>query len=60
MLVDVFGAQDRGLDPEWPPVLIAVVLLVVAAAVVSVAVVFRALRAETRSSRRASRERGRG
>ena len=59
MLVDVLGAQDRGIDPEWPPVLIVVVLVVVGAAVVSVAVVFRALRSETRSSRRWSKERDR-
>ena len=46
------AARSRGLDPEWPPVLIALVLLGVAIAVVSVVVVFRALRTEARGSRR--------
>jgi uncharacterized protein (DUF2062 family) len=48
----VVAARDQGLDPEWPPVLIALVLLVVGAAVVSVIVVYRALRSEARGVRR--------
>jgi uncharacterized protein (DUF2062 family) len=51
-------ARDRGLDPEWPPVLVALVVLVVGAAVVSAVVVFRALRTEARGPRaRRSRSR---
>jgi hypothetical protein len=42
----VFVAAERGLDSEWPPVLVAFVVLVVSAMVVSAVVVFRALRKE--------------
>jgi uncharacterized protein (DUF2062 family) len=55
------AARDQGLDPEWPPVLVALVLLAVGIAVVSVLVVYRALRAETRADRqrrRSGRSRG--
>ena len=37
-------AAERGLDSEWPPVLIAFVVLVVGAMAISAVVVFRALR----------------
>jgi hypothetical protein len=47
----LLGARDRGLDPEWPPVLVALVLVSFGLVVVSVFVVFRALRSETRGSR---------
>ena len=46
MWASVLGARDKGLDPEWPPVLVALVLLVLGALAVSVVVVLRALRAE--------------
>jgi hypothetical protein len=46
----VVAARDQGLDPEWPPVLVALVLVVLGIVVVSVIVVFRALRAEARGS----------
>jgi hypothetical protein len=49
--VATVAARDRGLDPEWPPVLVALVLFVAVAVAVSVVVVFRALRNETRGSR---------
>jgi hypothetical protein len=41
-------ARDRGLDPEWPPVLIALFVVLVGVVAVSVFVVFRALRSEAR------------
>jgi hypothetical protein len=44
----LLAARATGLDPEWPPVLIALVVVVLAACVVSVIVVLRAFRAETR------------
>jgi hypothetical protein len=47
----VVAARDQGLDPEWPPVLIALVLLVLGAAVVAAFVVYRALRTEARGAR---------
>jgi hypothetical protein len=50
MLANVLGARDRGLDPGWPPVLVALVLLGLGVAVVSVIVVLRAFRAEARGS----------
>jgi hypothetical protein len=40
----VLVAAERGLDSDWPPVLVAFVVLVVGAMVVSAVVVLRALR----------------
>ena len=51
MLSAVLGARDRGLDPAWPPVLVALVLMTFGLVVVSVFVVYRALRSEARGSR---------
>jgi hypothetical protein len=48
----IVAARDHGLDPAWPPVLIALVILVLGAALVSVIVVLRALRSEARAGRR--------
>lgn len=42
--------NDR-MDPTWPPVLIAVVLLVLIGGVIVVAVLFRRFRAAARSDR---------
>jgi hypothetical protein len=57
----IVAARDQGLDPEWPPVLVALVVIVVAAVIVSVVVVFRALRTEARAPRaRRNRSRGAG
>jgi hypothetical protein len=46
-------AADR-MDPTWPPVLIAAVIIVVGGAAVSVFMVFRSLRAAAREGRRQS------
>jgi len=55
----IVAARDQGLDPEWPPVLVALVVLVVGAVIVSVVVVFRALRTEARGPRaRSTRSKG--
>jgi hypothetical protein len=48
----VFGAAEGGLDSEWPPVLVAFVVLVVSAMAISIVVVFRALRSERSAGRR--------
>lgn len=53
----VLAARDQGLDPDWPPVLVALVLVVLGALVASAVVVYRALRADARGSNR--RRRGR-
>jgi hypothetical protein len=50
VLPALLGARDRGLDPDWPPVLVALVLVSIGLVVVSVVVVFRALRSEARGS----------
>jgi hypothetical protein len=42
----VLVAADRGIDSDWPPVLVVFVVLVVGAMVVSIVVVLRALRSE--------------
>jgi len=61
VLPALLGARDRGLDPDWPPVLVALVLVSIGLVVVSVVVVFRALRSEARaSSRRGLAGRGKG
>jgi hypothetical protein len=46
----IVGA-DR-IDPTWPPVLVAAVFVVVSAATLSIVVVYRKLRAETRGQRK--------
>jgi hypothetical protein len=55
----VLVAAERGLDSDWPPVLIAFVVLVVGAMAVSAVVVFRALRRDRSAGGRGSRGRKR-
>ena len=52
------AAAERGLDSDWPPVLVAFVVLVVSAMAVSAVVVFRALRREGRAGDRRAGGRG--
>ena len=51
-------AAERGLDSEWPPVLIAFVVLVVSAMAVSAVVVLRALRRDRTAGGKGSRRQG--
>jgi len=53
----VLVAAERGLDSDWPPVLVVFVVLVVGAMVVSAVVVLRALRRD-RAGARGQREAG--
>jgi hypothetical protein len=55
----VLVAAERGLDSDWPPVLVVFVVLVVGAMVVSAVVVLRALRRD-RAGGRGAGKRGRG